>query len=201
MKKRLFIITFITTFILILSSCDRNITLEFKGREYTLTEHDVENHIKTYTSGNNKKITIQHSRDSCIINYNGDKYIVTGSENNVEVVFPNGEKGWMSYYENGAGGGGFMSFESNYLNIDDLRDLVFMKSKLNFNGKQFMLSIILGAVSLISVLIPKKSWYLSRGWQYQNTEPSDTYLGLTRFGGVIGCIISIIGIATSFTLN
>lgn len=201
MRNKLFIATFIITFVLLFTSCSIGGTLKLKGKEYTLTKNDKKNQIKTYTSEDNKILTIDRNNNAYILNYHGDEYTVTGSKDDIKVVYPNGETGWMRYSGNSACGGGSMSFKSNYFDIDDLRDLVFIKGKMSFNGEQLFFSIVLGIACLISVMYPEKSWYLSRGWKYRNAEPSDTYLELTKVGGVIGCIVSVIGIITSFSFS
>jgi hypothetical protein len=44
------------------------------------------------------------------------------------------------------------------------------------------------AIGIANVLFPRTFWYLSEGWKFKNSEPSDTALVIIR---VIGCFIII----------
>lgn len=49
--------------------------------------------------------------------------------------------------------------------------------------------IIVGLVNLIS---PETGWYLNRGWQYKDAEPSEAALLWGRVGGVIAILIGVL---------
>lgn len=45
---------------------------------------------------------------------------------------------------------------------------------------------------LINAISPETGWYLSRGWQYKDAEPSEAALLWGRAGGVIAILIGIL---------
>ncbi|OFW75576.1 MAG: hypothetical protein A2201_11765 [Alicyclobacillus sp. RIFOXYA1_FULL_53_8] len=53
-------------------------------------------------------------------------------------------------------------------------------------------------IGLLHVFFPKASWYTSIGWKLRDAEPSDTYLTLSRVGGVIASLVAIIALIVSF---
>ncbi len=54
-----------------------------------------------------------------------------------------------------------------------------------------LLGIGMCIVGAISIFAPKVGWYLDSGWKYKNTEPSDFYIIMSRFGGALTLIIGI----------
>ncbi|MNH95799.1 hypothetical protein D3C73_484510 [compost metagenome] len=53
----------------------------------------------------------------------------------------------------------------------------------------FLLMIIIGIVNLI---FPAFAWQLRHGWMVRgDSEPSDTFLILTRIGGVVAIVIGV----------
>ncbi|OPA80312.1 hypothetical protein BVG16_06140 [Paenibacillus selenitireducens] len=53
--------------------------------------------------------------------------------------------------------------------------------------------IIIIAIGLLNIFKPEFAWYLKEGWKVDgDSEPSDTYLTLTRFGGVVATIMGFI---------
>jgi len=49
--------------------------------------------------------------------------------------------------------------------------------------------MILGFAML---LFPKMMWFLSFGWKYKNSEPSDAALIFERIGGIVAIILALI---------
>ena len=52
-----------------------------------------------------------------------------------------------------------------------------------------LLLIIMG---LFNLCRPEEMWYLSRGWQFKDAEPSAEAIQMTRLGGVVCLIIGVI---------
>lgn len=53
--------------------------------------------------------------------------------------------------------------------------------------------IICIAIGLINVINPNFAWYLKEGWKVDgDSEPSDTYIALTKIGGVIAIVFGVI---------
>lgn len=57
------------------------------------------------------------------------------------------------------------------------------------------MSIIFILAGIFNLVAPDAAWYLSRGWQYKDAEPSDAALVVTRIGGVA----IVIGIVLLFS--
>ncbi len=53
------------------------------------------------------------------------------------------------------------------------------------------LGLLLIITGLLNLCKPEEMWYLSRGWQFKDAEPSDEALEWCRIGGVISIIIGI----------
>ncbi|WP_314590507.1 DUF6199 family natural product biosynthesis protein [Paenibacillus terrigena] len=56
----------------------------------------------------------------------------------------------------------------------------------------FFFGLIIIAIGLMNIFKPSLAWYLKEGWKVSgDSEPSDTYLALTRFGGVVAIIMGL----------
>ncbi|MOA66346.1 hypothetical protein D3C78_1930730 [compost metagenome] len=56
----------------------------------------------------------------------------------------------------------------------------------------FFFGLIIIAIGLLNIFKPSFAWYLKEGWKVSGgSEPSDTYLALTRFGGVFSIILGL----------
>ena len=53
-----------------------------------------------------------------------------------------------------------------------------------------LLSLVLLVLGVLSVISPGTTWYLSRGWQFRDAEPSDAALISIRVAGVIEILAS-----------
>lgn len=94
------------------------------------------------------------------------------------------------------------SFDNSFLDIDKFMVLMYSENikqagAAHFSGGQFFLGLIIGGIGIFNLLNPETGAYLSKGWKYKDTEPSDAYVEYTRVGGIIGCIISIVLIFSS----
>lgn len=206
MKSKIIIGIFLI--FIVLTSCNAKgpSTIKFDGKVYTLSSYDKDKKIRIYefedkeTSNYDETqkntITVEGNISEYVVNYKGENYNVEGNKNHISVTYPNGEKANASYGDNVGGFGSFGNV-SGYPDIDDFRDLVLVDNSLEFNGGQFLISLVLIIFSLICVISPEVGWYLNRGWMYKKAEPSDLYLGVGRISGVIGCIIGILLLFTS----
>ena len=48
-----------------------------------------------------------------------------------------------------------------------------------------LLAIALLALGAWNTFAPRTAWYLSRGWQFKNAEPSELALGMHVLSGVV----------------
>jgi hypothetical protein len=55
-------------------------------------------------------------------------------------------------------------------------------------GVAFLLLLI----GLFHVIFPRASWFMSIGWKLRDAEPSDAYLALSRVGGGLVSVITVI---------
>jgi len=56
----------------------------------------------------------------------------------------------------------------------------------------FFIGLIIIAIGLINIFKPTFAWYMKEGWKVSgDSEPSDSYLALTRFGGVVAVIMGL----------
>ena len=55
-----------------------------------------------------------------------------------------------------------------------------------------MFAVIVILIGIFSLAAPDTAWYLSRGWQFKNAEPSDAALIITRIGGGVAILIGIV---------
>jgi hypothetical protein len=188
-----FIIIFLSCIIFLTgcSSSSREVEVYFNRETYLLTGYKKGDTTRVYMADDKSTILVKLQGDSYIVKDGDKEYIVMGDRDSLTVEYPNGEKSWVrSMGDAGFGGGGYVE---GYPSAYDFRDLVFHgQKKGEFNGGQFVAAILLLIGSIISVASPETTWFLKRGWKYRDAEPSDTYISLTRVGGVIGCIIAVI---------
>ncbi len=57
-------------------------------------------------------------------------------------------------------------------------------------GRKF-LGLLLMAAGGLSLAKPEWDWFLRRGWMYKDAEPSEAYLGVTRFSGIALLLVGI----------
>ena len=55
-----------------------------------------------------------------------------------------------------------------------------------------LFSIIFILIGLFNLAAPEAAWYLSRGWQFKDAEPSDAALVMTRIGGGAAILIGFV---------
>ena len=68
-----------------------------------------------------------------------------------------------------------------------------------------LLGLVMCIMGLVAALSPYTAWYLSIGWRFKETEPSDIALVMHRVGGIfsvfVGIIILISSCSISFGVN
>ncbi|MBO8156542.1 MAG: hypothetical protein H0Z32_08790 [Bacillaceae bacterium] len=52
-------------------------------------------------------------------------------------------------------------------------------------------AIVLIAVGVFHIAKPETIWYLKEGWKFEDTEPSDLYLELSRLFGVFLIVVAM----------
>ena len=53
-------------------------------------------------------------------------------------------------------------------------------------------AVIVILIGIFNLVAPDAAWYLSRGWQFKDAEPSDAALFMARIGGAAAILIGIV---------
>ena len=53
-------------------------------------------------------------------------------------------------------------------------------------------AILLFGVGIFRIVLPEESIYLREHWRFKDCEPSETYIKMERFGGIISIIFAVI---------
>ncbi|MNO43050.1 hypothetical protein D3C76_332590 [compost metagenome] len=54
------------------------------------------------------------------------------------------------------------------------------------------MGILFIIIGFLNICFPSFAWYLKEGWKVDgDSEPSETYLALTRLGGIVAVVIGI----------
>lgn len=175
MKKFALILLFIMLFSM-LSGCSNSRTVTYNNREYTLNTAE-----KTVTDGTN---TYRYELDG------------TESHPSVKIIYPDGS----SYYSVKQGNAYISGNSDDYGNYGYteggiLCDIVFEGTAEKTDAKVIILSLVLIAIGVISIIAPRKMWYLNYGWRFKNAEPSDVAIVLNR---VCGAVLVVIGLVFIF---
>ncbi len=120
------------------------------------------------------------------------KYEIQG--NTIELTYPDQSTYWRTYQDNSSYGGGWSDdyVEGKYTSSDILLDVLSYEPTNTEKSNNIFLIILLLVTGIFNVIFPDKAWYISRGWQYKNAEPSELALGATRAAGLVGIVIAII---------
>lgn len=121
----------------------------------------------------------------------------TGNSSKITITYPNGATYYWTWSGNAGHGGWSEDYDdSTYADGRTLRlalehDPSGTKKKRERSGNPLLGLLAIG-LGIWNTGWPYSSWYLSHGWYYKDTEPSDAALAMTRFGGIISIIIGII---------
>lgn len=122
-------------------------------------------------------------------------YTFSGDSSNFEVTitYPNGSSYWLSQ-SGGMGLSGWSSdyVEDAYVSGETLVDIVRETAPKKAMPGKIIAGMILIALGLFDMAVPKVSWYLGYGWHYKRAEPSDAALLFARIGGGIAVVIGIV---------
>ena len=115
-----------------------------------------------------------------------------GSITSYVITYPNGATyHWTATEHGGAGGWSDDYDETSYISGNIL---VFAIEEGMPREKQGNLAVGLLIVLLggINALFPNIPIYLKYGWRFENAQPSEAYLLMTRIGGVIALIAGLV---------
>ena len=144
---------------------------------YSVTRNGTEFRVNTYEG------TITDGTHIYLIDIRGDS---------TTIIYPNGAR----YYWTQNGMSGFGGWDDNYdpdtyADGDVLIDILSEDTRQALRGNipAGILMIVIGAFNL---RFPSKAWYLSYGWRFKDSEPSDTALVVARISGVVAMIIGFV---------
>ncbi len=133
----------------------------------------------------------------------GYEYAASGSS--VSFTYPDGNvysAGIQSANSSGAGGlsAGTISADYDYSSgYTDPLSLCYAlaspretKRAASSGSNHPFVALLLCGVGIFNLAAPKASWYLSYGWRFKDTEPSDAAITLSRIGGGIAVVIGVI---------
>lgn len=110
-----------------------------------------------------------------------------------EFVYPNGSKFYWTKQNNGGYGGWSDDYnEEAYVDGYTLLDVLDARTTKESRSKNVILIIVLFVIGLFNAMTPETAWYLSDGWKFKNSEPSEAALGLTRFAGIAAMVLAVI---------
>ena len=125
-----------------------------------------------------------------------EKWNTTFGKNGIyfEVTYPDGSKFWrLDTGPHGTWGHSDDYRASRYIDGDILYQVLAKEvTPDTFSAQYIFPGLLLIAIGLFSIANPYASWYLSHGWHYKNTEPSEASLAANRFGGVFAVIVGIL---------
>lgn len=161
----------------------KEVTLNIGGQTMTVT----------FEPDNISAGTIQSpkGRYSFAYDYNGK----------LKITYPDGSS--CTYWNGGGVGGvsaspdfdptskGYPDGMTMAWGIEHAMDLAQGGPKRN-GGPNPLIAIFLLAVGALNAFSPRTAWYLSRGWQFKDAEPSEAALTLYGLGGVILLIAGVI---------
>lgn len=124
------------------------------------------------------------------------RYEITG--NTVTLIYPDGSTYWRTYQSNGNYGGWSDDYdEGRYLSGDTLLGVLSFKPPNTKESKNIFLIFLLIAMGEFYGISPNTAWYVSYGWRFKDTEPSELALIMTRVSGIAAVIIGVMMIFLS----
>lgn len=205
MRNKLLLLLLFT--MIFLTSCSNKQVqhISFDGKNFELdSEYENNNKLKYsiklggISSGESYDMFIEEISDGFKITYNYETYVVVGTKDSYTVTYPNDSKNTVkttgntkTYFGSGE--------NENYPDIYEFE--IFLNDFTN-NGNadsgQLLFGLLLLIFGAISVVNPRISWFLRKGWMFKDSEPSDLYLTITKFSGFVSCFVGVILILTSF---
>lgn len=163
MKRARFLL--ILLLLVLLTACSsKPYAVVNRGQYYT-----VDPAARTVTDG----VTVYHYE------INGDQLVVT---------FPNGNT--MTYGGGVAyGTGPLHSNGFDFLNAPDFRQI--LEDELPDDKPGFLI-FLLAAAGIWNIVHPRSAWYVSRGWEFKDAEPSEAALVVGQLGGAVAVIAALV---------
>lgn len=130
------------------------------------------------------------------------QYTLSGNSSgySISITYPDGSTYWWSEQTSsgglGLGSGGWSDDydENRYVSGDVLCGILEagVPASRQSSPGNVLIGIVLLGLGLFNIISPHTAWYLRNGWRYQDVEPSDLALGVTRGCGVACVIFAIV---------
>lgn len=146
-----------------------------------------------YTSGDR---TVSVDPINRTITGNGEvfTYVIVdmGATQRYEIIFPDGS----IYLWTDSGNGGSGSWSDNFdtdrwLYANFLVDALKESAPRQKTGNVLVGLLVMG-LGTLNFFQPQLHIHLKYGWRFRNAEPSDAYLAMTRFGGLLMAVLGLI---------
>lgn len=165
---------------LVLSGCGKR---RLEPYEYTFS---LDNQVRTIKINPETQTILD---GTAVYTYEVEK---TASGTSYVIDYPNGAVyHWTESKSGGAGGWSESYDDSTYISGNILVYALEEnqpREKIGNFGVGFLLMVLGGA----KFFLPEIPFYLKYGWAVRDAEPSDTYLTLTRVGGILAAVAGLI---------
>jgi len=137
------------------------------------------------------------------ITHDGVVYEYTFDEDSYSITYPNGASYWMNSNGIVTSGGWSDNYDTTiYVSGETLEEVILTARRLQNNSRgsfkgNFLIGLLVIGIGALTIAFPKTHWFLSWGWRYKNSEPSNAALTVSA---IMGVIIIIAGVILLFTL-
>ena len=115
-----------------------------------------------------------------------------GSITSYVITYPNGVTyHWTATEHGGAGGWSDDYNETAYISGNILVYAIEEGTPREKQGN-FALGLLIILLGGVNALFPSIPIYLKYGWRFENAEPSEAYLLVTRIGGILAVIVGLV---------
>ena len=136
--------------------------------------------------------------------HGSDVYTYTVSERansrDYRIFYPDGSTFWWQQQSSGssggwAGGNSLTDGEGSYLNPQVLINAIaHPQPASSFRVDRIWISVILWPFGIVILVKPRFFWFWKYGWMFQDAEPSDMGLFMTRIGGGALILLGLLGL-------
>jgi len=118
-----------------------------------------------------------------------------GTGYRVEIAYPNNAIWWWESDGQGGHGGWSDDYDdTHYVSGDILCEILTedRQSTGTGEGRNYLLISLLLIIGIFNAAAPRASWYLTHGWKYQDVEPSDLALSISRGIGILAAAAAVL---------
>ena len=138
---------------------------------------------------NNKDCIVYVNENKIVDNDNVYTYIISG--NRIDITYPDSSSYWHVSYGDSSGSGWSDNYGNNgYISGEYIVDML-QKYVISENDHNWFGSLMFILLGLLSIVRPYDLWYLRYGFPYKDAKPSEEYIALTRFVGVILIVVGV----------